>query len=58
MRFEAQNPFNAAEVYGIDVRDDADSNIVKADLVVDPIPFPDDSFEYVTAYDSWSTFLG
>ena len=23
----------------------------KPDLVVDPIPFPDDSFEYVTAYD-------
>lgn len=46
-----KNPFEAAEVYGIDVRDDADSNIVKADLVVDPIPFPDDSFEYVTAFD-------
>lgn len=46
-----KNPFNAMEVYGIDVRDDADARIVKADLVVDPIPFPDNSFEFVTAFD-------
>lgn len=46
-----KNPFNAVEVYGIDVRDDADANIVKADLVVDPIPFPDDAFDFVTAHD-------
>jgi SAM-dependent methyltransferase len=46
-----KNPFNAQEVYGIDVRDDADANIVKADLVVDDIPFPDDSFDFVTAHD-------
>lgn len=38
-------------MYGIDVRDDADANIVKADLVVDDIPFPDDSFDFVTAHD-------
>jgi SAM-dependent methyltransferase len=46
-----KNPFNAVEVYGIDVREDTEANIVKTDLVVDPIPFPDNSFEYVTAYD-------
>ena len=46
-----KNPFNAVEVYGIDVRDDADANIVKADLVVDPIPFPDNAFDFVTAHD-------
>jgi SAM-dependent methyltransferase len=48
---QPKNPFNAQEVYGVDVRDDAEAHIVKADLVVEPIPFPDDSFEYVTAHD-------
>jgi SAM-dependent methyltransferase len=48
---QPKNPFNATEVYGIDVRDDAEAHIVKADLVVEPIPFPDASFEYVTAHD-------
>ncbi len=46
-----KNIFNAVEVYGVDVRDDADANIVKADLVIEPIPFPDQMFEYVTAHD-------
>ena len=48
-----KNPFNADEVFGIDfgMRPDLPSNIRLADLVVDPIPFADDSFEFVTAYD-------
>lgn len=48
---QPKNPFNAQEVYGIDVRDDAEAHIVKADLVIEPIPFPDDSFDYVPAHD-------
>lgn len=48
---QPKNPFNAQEVYCIDVRDDAEAHIVKADLVIEPIPFPDDSFDYVTAHD-------
>lgn len=48
---QPKNPFNAQEVYGIDVRDDAEAHIVKADLVIEPIPFPDYSFDYVTAHD-------
>lgn len=48
---QPKNPFNAQEVYGIDVRDDAEAHIVKADLVIEPIPFPGDSFDYVTAHD-------
>ncbi|MEY8878676.1 MAG: class I SAM-dependent methyltransferase [Leptothrix sp. (in: b-proteobacteria)] len=48
---QPRNPFNATEVYGIDVRDDAEAHVVKADLVVEPIPFPDNSFDYVTAHD-------
>jgi len=46
-----KNPFNAEAVYGIDVRDDLANNIVKADLVIEPIPFPDNFFDAVTAYD-------
>lgn len=46
-----KNPFNASEVYGIDIREDLSENIHRADLVIDPIPFADKSFNYVTAYD-------
>lgn len=46
-----RNLFNATEVFGIDVRDDLDLNIVSADLTVDPIPFPDDYFDFVSAVD-------
>lgn len=46
-----KNTFNADEVFGIDVRDDLAAGIYKADLVVEPIPFPDATFDYVTAHD-------
>lgn len=48
-----KNPFNADEVFGIDfdMRDDLPPNIKKADLVIEPIPYGNESFEYVTAYD-------
>ena len=46
-----KNIFNADEVFGVDVLDDLDSNIKRADLVIEQIPFEDDSFEYVTAHD-------
>ena len=46
-----RNPFNADEMYGVDVRDGLGDNIKSADLVVDPIPFDDASFDFVTAYD-------
>jgi SAM-dependent methyltransferase len=46
-----RNPFNADELFGVDVRDDLDANVKKADLVVEPIPYEDESFEYLTAYD-------
>lgn len=48
---EPKNPFNANETFGIDVRDDLSANIKRADLVLEPIPFEDESFEYVTAHD-------
>lgn len=48
-----KNPFNAVEIYGIDLdsRPDLDQNIKRADLVVDPIPYESDFFDYVTAHD-------
>jgi SAM-dependent methyltransferase len=46
-----KNLYNANEAFGIDVRDDAAARVLKADLIVDSIPFPDSYFEYVTAHD-------
>lgn len=48
-----KNPFNADEVFGIDyeVRKDLPANIRVADLVIEPIPYDDCSFEYITAHD-------
>ncbi len=46
-----KNPFNADAVFGIDVREDLEANIRCADLAVEPIPFPDGTFDYVSAYD-------
>ena len=47
---EPRNPFSASEVFGVDVRDDLEHNIKRADLAIEPIPYEDESFEYVTAY--------
>ena len=48
---EPKNPFNAQEAYGIDIREDVDKKIVRADLIIEPIPFEDQSFDFVTAFD-------
>jgi len=44
------NPFNATEIYGIDIREDLGDNILSADLAIEPIPFGDNYFDYVTAF--------
>ncbi len=46
-----QNPFQADQVYGIDVMDCFLDNIRKADLIIEPIPYEDNSFDYVSAFD-------
>ena len=48
-----KNPFDAQEIYGIDLdsRPDLKPNIRRADLVIDPIPFESNFFDYVTAHD-------
>lgn len=48
-----RNPYNAEELYGVDIVDfSTDVFKVKvADLNIQPIPYPDNYFDYVTAYD-------
>jgi SAM-dependent methyltransferase len=46
-----KNPFGALEIFGVDVIDYGDSKIKVADLTVQPIPFPDTFFDFLTAYD-------
>jgi glycosyltransferase involved in cell wall biosynthesis len=46
-----RNPFLADQLYGVDVRSNLAGNIRSADLAIEPIPFDDESFDYLTAYD-------
>lgn len=53
-----RNPYGRAELYGVDVRDDAFTALSqrgvvmrKANLIVDSIPFGDDFFTSVSAFD-------
>ena len=46
-----RNPFKADEVSGIDIREDPVRNIRYADLAVEPIPYGDNEFDYLTAYE-------
>jgi SAM-dependent methyltransferase len=46
-----QNPFRAEEVYGIDIRNNPSKYIKSADLTVEPIPFEDNAFDFITAFD-------
>jgi SAM-dependent methyltransferase len=44
------NPFNADEIYGVDIIANLEGNIVAADLALNPIPFESEQFEFVTAF--------
>ena len=46
-----RNPYNADLVYGIDLVGDKTRNVKIADLVRQPIPYKDSTFDFVTAYD-------
>ena len=46
-----KNPFNMDEVYGIDIREDIDLNIAQADLAIETIPFENNFFDSVSAFD-------
>ena len=47
-----RNPFDAKYVYGIDICDNPSKSIKCADLSLEPIPFEDNAFDYVTAFDT------
>jgi len=46
-----KNPFLAEELFGVDINDFGNPNIKIADLVVEAIPFPDNSFDYISGFD-------
>jgi len=46
-----KNPFNAEQVFGIDIREETPNSIYRADLTIEPIPFADNSIDFVTAHD-------
>jgi SAM-dependent methyltransferase len=48
---QPKNPFKAELVSGIDIMANPGKDILSADLSVDPIPFPDGHFNFVTAFD-------
>lgn len=48
---DPRNPYNADEIFGVDIVDLGNPNIKVADLAIDPIPFEDNSFDYVSGYD-------
>jgi len=46
-----RNPFDSPNVFGCDIRSNEDAFVVGVDLFQEPIPYPDEFFDYVTAYD-------
>lgn len=46
-----RNPFEATAQWGIDIREDLDNKIKSVDLTINPIPFEDGTFNYITAFD-------
>jgi SAM-dependent methyltransferase len=51
--FRPKNPFEAEELFGIDIFNfnTVGFEFKVADLNIEPIPYPDNHFDYVTAYD-------
>jgi SAM-dependent methyltransferase len=45
-----KNPYSANEIFGADVRS-LNTNVREVNLFIDPIPFPDNEFDFVTAFD-------
>lgn len=48
---DPKNPFKAEEVFGIDIRTCSNPNVRVADLNIENIPFENNFFEFVTAFD-------
>ena len=48
---QPRNPFQATELFGVDIRGGLKGNIRQSDLSVGPIPFEDNMFDFCTAFD-------
>lgn len=47
-----RNPFNANSVFGVDIRSwDINENVKKCTMGTEPVPFNENHFDFVTAYD-------
>lgn len=46
-----RNPFGCDQVFGVDIVGDPSKNILGADLILGPIPFDNNSLDFVTSYD-------
>ncbi len=46
-----RNSFNCTKMHGIDLNNNPIHGVVKVDLLVEPIPFEDNIFDFITAYD-------
>ena len=45
------NPFNCSNAYGVDLSEDKEKNIFKCTVGYEPLPFNDERFSRITAYD-------
>jgi len=48
---DPKNPFNSNEIFGVDLREKAENNVLYADLTFGSLPFKDNYFDYITAFD-------
>ena len=46
-----QNRFNANQITGIDLVENSENNVLRCNLGFEALPFDDNSFDYLTAYD-------
>lgn len=46
-----KNPFDADEAWGVDIVDTGNDMVKVCDLILDPLPFSDSTFDYVVATD-------
>lgn len=49
--FIPSNPFRADNIYGLDLYEDLEKKIYKCNLGFEKLPFDDNSFDYITAFD-------
>jgi SAM-dependent methyltransferase len=46
-----RNPFGASMRWGLDIRENLANHVKSVDLNIHPIPFDENTFDYITAYD-------